>query len=157
MNPVVYVETTIPSYLAAEPSRDVVIAGRQRVTHEWWQSAFDRFQLFTSQAVIAEIQMGDPKAAAKRLQIMSRLPVLALTDEIGRLASMYQVELGLPGRLADTQHVAFAVHHEMDYLVTWNCAHIANGAIIRRLMKTNERLGLFTPLIVTPDELVEPA
>jgi len=96
---------------------------RQRVTHEWWPSACELFELFTSETVLAEV---------------------------------YQEELGLPGRLVDTSHIAFAVCYELDYLVTWNCSHIANGAVIRRLIQANQRLGRFTPLIVTPDELAEP-
>lgn len=85
--PTVYLETTIPSYLAARPSRDLIIAAHQQITHEWWRNAGDRFDLYISEAVLAEIRAGDPDAAARRLAIMDGLPLLALNEDVG-LSSM---------------------------------------------------------------------
>lgn len=154
--PTVYLETTVPSYLAALPSRDLVVAAHQQITHEWWQSARRRFDLFVSETVLAEIAGGDPEAAARRTLIVQGLPVLPLTDDILALIREYDRRLGLTSRgRTDLPHFAFAVAHEMDYLVTWNCQHIANGEVIRRLMEANSELGRWTPLIVTPEELLE--
>ena len=152
----VYLETTIPSYLAALPSRDLVVAAHQQISCEWWNTARDRFALFISAAVLDEIRSGDPDAVKKRLEIVDRLPVLELNEEVRSLVRSYAQHLGLRGRArADLPHFAFAVGYEMDCLVTWSCRHIANGVIIRRLLAINAQLGRPTPLIVTPEEILE--
>src|SRR5947208_2396372 len=116
--PNVYLETTIPSYLAAHPSRDLVIAAHQQITHEWWREARKRFNLFVSEAVLGEIRCGDPDAVARRLAIVDGLPVLELNDDVRALVHAYDENLGLLGRArADLPHFAFAVAYEMDYLV----------------------------------------
>ena len=151
-----YLKTTIPSYLAAYPSRDLIIAAHQQITSEWWQTANTRFNLFISEAVLAEIRYGDEDAASRRLKIIEGIPVLAINEDILFLIQSYGEKLGLKGRAkADIPHFAFAVSYKMDYLITWNCAHIANGEIIRRLMNVNSELNRHTPLIVTPDEILE--
>jgi hypothetical protein len=155
--PSVYLETTIPSCLAANPSRDLVIAAHQQITHEWWRDARDRFELYVSEAVLNEIRSGDPDAAGRRVKIVAGLPVLTVNDDVRTLAHQYDRRLGLVGRArADLPHFAFAVAYEMDYLLTWNCVHIANGEIIRRLMDANRELNRWTPLVVTPEEILQP-
>src|SRR5438477_146864 len=152
----VYLETTSPSYLAAYPSRDLIIAAHQQIAHEWWQNAPNRFDLYISEAVMDEIRGGSPSAVARRLATVENLPILELNDDVRSLVHEYEQRLALVGRArADLPHFAFAVAFEMDYLVTWNCAHIANGEIVRRLRKANEELNRFTPLIVTPEEILE--
>jgi hypothetical protein len=154
--PTVYLETTIPSYLAAQPSRDLIIAAHQQITHEWWHNARDRFELYVSEAVLGEIRAGDPEAAARRLEILRGLPVLAMNDDVRTLVHEYDRRLGLVGGArADLPHFAFAVAYEVDYLLTWNCSHIANGEIIRRLIHANAALNRWTPLVVTPEEILE--
>lgn len=154
--PTAYLETTIPSYLAADPSRDLIIAAHQQITHEWWQAARRRFDLYVSEAVLGEIRAGDPDAAARRLGLVDGIPVLQLNHQVRDLVHEYDQRLGLVGRAkADLPHFGFAVAYEMDYLVTWNCSHIANGEIIRRLMAANLELDRPTPLIVTPEEILE--
>ena len=153
--PSVYIETTIPSYLTAAPSRDLVVAGHQQIAHAWWRTAKDRFDLFTSEAVLREVRAGDPAYAARRLKVLAGIPVLPLSQEIRSLAEWYQAELRLPAKAgADALHIALAVYYEMDYLVTWNCAHIANGHVLRALMGLNHGLGRYTPLLLTPQELL---
>src|SRR5687768_8587817 len=154
--PSVYLETTIPSYLAAYPSRDLIMAAHQQITNDWWRNARDRFDLYISEAVLAEIRAGDADAAERRLVLIEGLPVLAWNDDIVDLVREYDQHLGLIGRArADLPHFAFAVAYEMDYLVTWNCRHIANGEVVRRLIEVNAELGRRTPLIVTPEEILE--
>jgi len=107
---------------------------------------------------MAEIRIGDLAARARRLQLIEGLPILKQTGDVQALVKHYDKSLGLSGKArADIPHFAFAVSYEMDYLVTWNCSHIANGGVIRRLMKINDRLGRPTPLIVTPEEILEPS
>lgn len=151
----VYLETTIASYLAAQPSRDLIIAAHQQITHDWWLSARERFDLYISDAVLNEIKGGDPDAAVRRLAVVEGLPVLELNEDVRNLVHEYASRLGLTGRgRADLPHIAFAVVYRMDYLVTWNCRHIANGEVIRRLLDANAELRRPTPLLVTPEEIL---
>ncbi len=150
-----YLETTIPSYLASRPSRDLVVAAHQQLTHDWWKTAGEHLDLFVSEAVLEEIRRGDPEVAARRLSIVEGLPVLKADEEVGELASVYDRRLGLHGAAADILHIAIAVAHKLDYLVTWNCAHIANGQVIHRLMVVNQELGRPTPVVTTPEFLLE--
>jgi len=154
--PSVYVETTIPSYLTAAPSRDLIVAAQQQITHDWWRTATQRFDLFVSELVLEEIRAGDPQFAARRVEAVRGLPVLGQNDDVRSLVRIYREQLGLPHRArTDVVHIAFAVAYELDYLLTWNCAHIANGYVVRRLMQINHGLGRFSPLLLTPGELLE--
>jgi hypothetical protein len=154
--PSVYVETTIPSYLTSAPSRDLIVAGQQQITHTWWQTAKERFELFISEAVLQEIRAGNPEAAAKRMQVVEGLTILDVTKEVDSLVEIYQKRFQIPQRARmDIVHIAVAVVYELDYVVTWNCKHIANWQIIHSLMEVNRSLGRFTPLIYTPVELLE--
>ncbi len=152
----VYLETTIPSYLAAKASRDLIVAAHQQITQDWWQTAHGRFELYVSEAVLDEVRAGDPDAIERRLRFIERLPILALNDDVRALTRHYGKTLGLVGKArADIPHLAYAVSYQMDYLVTWNCSHIANGEMIRRLLRANAELKRPTPLIVTPEEVLE--
>lgn len=151
----VYLETTVPSYLIARPSRDLVTAAHQQITHDWWDTAKERFDLYVSEAVLDEIRAGDPDRAARRMEIVAGLDVLGFSDDVEALVRAYHRRLGLVGSAtADLPHFAYAVAYSMDYLVTWNCKHIANGQIIRRLNVVNGELKRATPVIVTPEELL---
>jgi len=150
-----YLESTILSYLTARPSRDLIVAAHQQITHEWWERARGHFDLYVSEAVLLEIGAGDPEAAARRLAAVEGLPRLALTPDVGALALKYQSGLGLPrDARVDVVHIACAVAHRMQYLLTWNCTHIAHGVVIQRLQTLNAKLGVPTPIIVTPEELL---
>jgi len=150
----VYLETTIPGYLAAGPMHDVVAAAHQQITQEWWKEAGANFDLFVSEAVLEEIRAGDQAFAAQRLEMMKDLPILALTDEVRDLVQVYNRRLGLPAdAVAGGIHIAFAVAYELDYLVTWNCKHIANGRIIHRLAAIHRKVRRPNSVIVTPEQL----
>ena len=150
----VYLETTIPSYLAGRPNRDLVIAAHQQITHDWWSRAKKRFDLYVSEAVLEEIRAGDPTLAAKRLEIVAGLPVLELRPNVRDLVRLYSDRLNFPPQAqVDVLHIAFAVSYRLDYLVTWNCKHIANGYFIRRLLRINQEIRSPTPIILTPEEL----
>lgn len=128
----VYVETSVVSYLTAFPSRDIVVAAHQQITHAWWATK-DKFELYVSEAVLAEAGAGDPSAAARRLAIAAALPVLAISNEAADLAARL-VEAGILPRKAfvDALHVAAAAVHGMEFLLTWNCSHIANARVRAR-------------------------
>ena len=155
MKPKVYVETTILSYLTALPSRDVVIAAHQQLTAEWWQRR-DRFSLFVSDVVLMEAARGDSVAAARRLEAASGLDILSVTKEAEALASALLDASALPRTAAiDAVHVALAAAHGTDFLLTWNCAHIANAAVRPRIESVCVRHGMRPPVICTPEELAE--
>ena len=154
MGGTVYLETTIPSYLAGRPSRDLVIAAHQQITHDWWRHAKEYFDLYVSEAVLEEIRAGDPALASRRLEIVEGLPILELQQDVRDLVRIYSERLNFPPQAqADVLHIAFAVSYKLDYLVTWNCKHIANGHSIRRLLQINQEIQRLTPVILTPEEL----
>jgi predicted nucleic acid-binding protein len=151
----VYLETTVVSYLTAWPSRDVVRVAHQQVTRDWWQQR-DRFELFVSEAVLREAGAGDPAAAADRLAALKGLPILATTLVAADLAKRLLQDHALPGvAAADALHVAVAATNGMHYLLTWNCRHIANAVTRRKIEESCRRAGLVPPVICTPEELIE--
>lgn len=151
----VYVETTIVSYLAASPSRDLVVAAHQQITREWWERR-DRFELFVSQAVVEEAARGDVAAAARRAALLNGIPVLELGTEVHEFASRLLRTNIIPAKaLIDALHIAVAVINRVDYLVTWNCVHIANAAIRVKIERVCQSTGLHAPVICTPEELME--
>lgn len=156
MKPTVYIETTVVSYLTARPSRDLIIAAHQQITVEWWDQVLPRVDPFVSELVLAEIGKGDPQAASRRMERTKGIPLLEFFSEIYELGRQYFDVLGLPDKaLADAYHVAVATWHGVDYVVTWNCAHIAGGRVERIIGELNADLGLRTPILCTPEELME--
>ena len=150
-----YIETTVISYLAAQTSRDLIVAGHQESTHKWWRERRRDFDLFCSQLVVQEASAGDSRAAARRLRLLRGVPVLVATEAIGELARQLTRSGGIPREAPeDAVHVAFAVIHGMDYLVTWNCRHIANAEIRNNLSATCSMAGYQLPVICTPEELL---
>jgi predicted nucleic acid-binding protein len=153
MKPRVYVETTIPSYLTAWPSNNLLRAAHQQVTREWWdrRAAFD---LYVSPLVVVECQAGDPKAAAERLAALAGVPILDQPPEVAALAEALVREVPLPPKAgADAVHIATAAVHGMQYLLTWNCTHIANVTLRPRIEQVCRAAGCEPPLICTPQEL----
>ena len=154
MKPSVYVETTIPSYLTAWPSRDVVRAGHQQVTRDWW-ALRHQYELFVSSLVLSECADGDPDAAAGRLTALSGIAILAQTLASADLAGELMRGVPLPGKASsDALHIAVAAIHGVDYLVTGNCAHLANAVLRPRIEAVCRRFGCEPPVICTPQELL---
>lgn len=155
LSPAVYIETSVPSVLTARPSRDVLSLAHQQITVEWWERALPNCRAYASELVIAELRMGDPSAASKRLAAVAPFPVLPITGEATDLAAVYLDALPVPRSAeADMVHLAIAALNGMNYLLTWNCKHIANGFVIDALLELNARMGLKTPTICTPEELL---
>ena len=145
MKPRVYLETTIPSYLTAWPSRDLVRAAHQQITRDWWDRRRAEFELYISQVVLRECQAGDATAAAERLKILQDLPLLEQTEEATRLAQALVDRVPLPER---------AAVQGVDYLLTWNCTHIANATLRDPIESVCRENGYEPPAICTPDELL---
>lgn len=152
----VYLETTILSYLTARPSRDLLTAAHQETTKKWWESRRADFELFVSQFVIDEAAMGDPDAAKLRLEILADLPLLDVTEDVHALAGEFMKRVPLPPKAAaDSLHIATATVNGMDYLLTWNCTHIANAALRVKIETICRESGYEPPVICTPEELLE--
>ena len=155
MPPKVYLETTIPSFATAWPSRDIVIAGKQETTREWWKNQRKLFEVYVSPFVIEEAQRGDTEAAAKRIELINELPVLAVGDEVTRITEAILHNGLIPKKAStDASHIAVATRHGMDFLLTWNCKHIANARMLKQIQRTVESLDYELPVICTPDELM---
>ena len=157
MNPTVYIETSVLSYLAARPSRDVVIAGYQQVTREWWAVAPDRFDLVASELVAKEARAGDADAARARLELLESVTLLDVTEDAVELTRKL-IDLGAVPRKAadDAAHIAIAVTNGVAYLLTWNFRHIANAAMRSRIELVCRSAGYRPAIICTPNELIEP-
>lgn len=151
----VYIETSIVSYLTARPSRDLIVAGHQQLTHEWWQTQRSRFQLYASQLVIREAGAGDPQVAAARLRILDELPLLEIRPEAVALSRRLLERGPLPQKAAaDALHIAVSATNGVEYLLTWNCKHIANAEmrpLIERICRSH---GFEPPVLCTPEQLM---
>lgn len=154
MKPRVYIETTIVSYLTARPARTIIAAGRQQVTIDWWVQRRHLYEIVASDVVLREASAGDEQAAVRRLEALKNIPLLEMTDSVADLALGLVCEGIIPTRAADDAvHIALCVIHEINYLLTWNCAHIANAEIQDRLAEFFLMRGHGLPVICTPDEL----
>lgn len=150
----VYIETTIVSYLAAWRSRDLIRAAQQQMTHEWWADQRSFFELYTSEIVVIEASAGDPAAAAERLKTLQPLPFLRLTNAALILADALISGAALPiVAHRDAQHIAIAAMNGLDFLLTWNCRHLANAVLRNRIEMVCESAGYRAPIICTPEEL----
>jgi predicted nucleic acid-binding protein len=150
-----YIETSIVSYLRQKPSSQVVMAARQLLTHQWWTDERSKYQLVISQFVIDEASAGDPTLAAERLSALTGVPLLPLDSDIAEIADEIMARTILPPKArTDALHIAVVAHHRVQYLLTWNCRHIANGRILPRIHAVLTDMGIPIPTICTPEEMV---
>ena len=156
MKPSVYIETTIISYLTAKPSRDLVTAAHQQITTEWWTDVMPQVDCFVSPFVIDEASHGDATYAQKRLDLIVNFTVLEVNEQVEGLAQQYFAALQIPEKAKiDAFHLAVAAWHKMDYVLSWNCKHIASGRVQKTLQEINAQLGVHIPIVCTPEELME--
>jgi hypothetical protein len=156
VKPSVYIETTIISYLTAKPSRDLIIAAHQQITNDWWTDVRPQVDCYVSPFLIDEASRGDAIFAQKRLNEIVGFAVLEVNEEIEDLAQQYFAALQIPEKAKiDAFHLAVAAWHKMDYLLSWNCKHIASGRVQKMMQEINARLGVHTPIVCTPEELME--
>jgi hypothetical protein len=151
----VYIETTIPSYLAAHPSSLAAIAVDQTATHTWWQSERGRYRLFTSAFTMDECSRGDAGAAARRLAFLAGTPELSIPADLHLLEQdIIQLFQLPPKAYTDASHLALAIVHRMDYLLTWNCTHLANAILQKELVEYCGYHQLHVPIVCTPETLI---
>ncbi len=156
MKPRIYIETTIPSYLTARPSNDIRVMANQNTTIEWWENRKSEFEVFISEFVVAESSQGNPEAASRRMVVIENIPELDVTEKVRKLASALISEGPIPKEAEiDAYHIAVAAVNGMNYLLTWNCTHIANAVMRPNIEKICRNNGYEPPTICTPQELME--
>lgn len=154
--PTLYIETSIVSYLRQRPSTQVVTAARQVLTHQWWNYERTNYELVTSRYVIDEASDGDPKLAEERLESLDEIPLLSADPDVEIIANENMARAILPPKAVfDALHIAITAHHRIEYLLTWNCRHIANAKILPRIHAVLNDLSVPIPIICTPEEMVE--
>jgi predicted nucleic acid-binding protein len=152
----VYIETSIISYLTGRPSRDVVIAAHQELTRQWWEERASKFKLVISELVEQEAGRGDPSAAQTRVTALNEIDILVTNEEAISLAEQLVLSRLIPSDYAaDALHIAIAAVHGIDYLLTWNCKHLANATLRNSIEKFINKSGYICSVICTPEELME--
>jgi hypothetical protein len=155
MKPKLYLESTIPSYLVARPSRDVILAGQQKCTHDWWSKRAAHFEIFVSEVVVGEISDGETAMAARRMELIEPFALLESNDAVKVLTRALVHGGPLPEKAArDAAHIALSAVHGMHFLLTWNCTHIANAMMYAKMREICAAHGCECPVICTPDELL---
>ena len=151
----VYIETSVVSYYSSRSSRDLVVAARQQLTHEWWENYRHETETYISTLVIQEAEVGDAIAARQRLEAIADLPVLELNENVLNLAKSL-VEMGpIPEEFfEDALHIAVAAVNGIHFLLTWNCHHINNPHMRPDIIKVVQSFGYDCPVICTPDEFM---
>ena len=152
----VYIETTVISYLTARVSKNSIIAGRQALTWEWWERCSPSFDLVVSELVFQEAEFGDPEAAKKRISHISEIDSLMISDEAVSLAETLVINGPIPQEYGeDALHIALCAINGIDFLLTWNCKHLANAMLRHKIETVVEAQGYQCPVICTPAELME--
>ncbi|ACK67852.1 conserved hypothetical protein [Rippkaea orientalis PCC 8801] len=155
MSETVYIETSVIGYLTARSTKNLIIAGNIETTRDWWQNRRNDFVLYISQVVLDEVAKGDAEIALKRLEILNGFLLVELNQAVLNLAAQFLIRSNLPPKASDDAvHIAAATVHGIDYLLTWNCKHIVNARIQRKLAEISLDLGYELPIICTPYELL---
>lgn len=154
MDETVYIETTIFSFYHDARSSPSVVAMRNW-TREWWESHTHRYELLTSTAVLAELEKGEMPHRTESLAMAKELPAIPIEDAMIEIVEVYIKHRVMPAQpLGDALHLALASSHKVDYLLTWNCKHLANANKFAHIRRVNTLLGLPTPALVTPLQLI---
>jgi len=151
----VYIESTIPSYLTARNSPSVELSNAQAITKEWWKTRRINYRVYTSTFTLREISRGDSEAASFRQKSLEGIKQLTITPDIEFHGQQIGAALQIPQKsLLDAYHVATCIVHEIDFLLTWNCTHLANPVLQKQLIDYCRFQDLHVPVICTPEELL---
>ena len=155
MNKSVCIESSVISYLAAWPSRDLVIGAHQAVTAEWWNERRLRYDVYVSPLLVAEISSGDASAAEERLRVIADILSVTIAAEAESLASALLASNAVPAsRARDALHVAIAATQKIDYLVTWNFRHINNASTRTMVVDVVSDFDLVCAVLCSPEEFM---
>ena len=150
----VYLETTIFSFYYDERTQPDIVA-RRNWSRAFWEVCKANYAMFTSVGTLTELSRGNKPHKDAALKLAQSLPAYPSTDEIKSIVAVYIKEMVMPrDPFGDALHLAFATFHKCDFLVTWNCEHLANANKLGHIRLVNSRLGLHTPELVTPLELL---
>lgn len=156
MKPTAYIETSVISYLTARQSNNIHSISRQNITADWWDTQRSKFNLVISDFVLAEARLGHPEAAARRMLALQQITLLDTSTDVMALDLALIERHALPSKAEiDAYHVAIAAVNGIQYLLTWNCTHIANAYTRPKIEATCKALGYEPPVICTPEELME--
>lgn len=154
MKPTVYVETSIPSFYHEVRTEPDMVARRQW-TRQWWDHASNDYLLVSSVSVLDELSRGEYPGKDKAIQLVNDLSLLSIEPAIAEIVQAYIQHKVMPvDPVGDALHLALASHHKCDFLLTWNCRHLANANKFGHIRRVNIMLGLYVPLLVTPLELL---
>ncbi len=154
MKPVVYIESSVISYLTSRPSRDVIVAARQAITLDWWENHRHRFELCISILVEDEIGKGDATAAQLRLASVADISKFSISDEASTIAELLLARAAVPrGSEEDALHIGIAAAQGADFLLTWNFKHINNAETKNMISRLVESCGYACPQLCSPEEL----
>jgi hypothetical protein len=149
----VYIETTIPSYYYETRTDAKAVAWRE-ITRDWWDSEHLKFDCYTSDFTIIELNKGNHPNKIQKSSMIEELPRLDYVEEIDEIIEIYIKNLVMPSDAhGDAAHLAMASYHGMNYLLTWNCKNLANANKYGHIQRINLKLGLTSPLIITPEQL----
>lgn len=155
MSETIYIETSIFGHLTARPTDNLIVAANIKITQDWWNEHRSSFTLYASEIVENEAAKGDPTIATQRLNLLQSLMLLELTEEAFELSQAFLSQSNLPSKASnDSLHIALATVYSLDYLLTWNCRHMANAQIQRKLAQISSDLGYVLPIICTPYEFI---
>jgi predicted nucleic acid-binding protein len=154
MTKIIFIETTIPSFYH-EVRKEPEMIARRNWTREWWDSQREHYQLVTSIAVIEELERGDYPNKEQILSLVADIPLLSINTEIHDIVETYIRRKLMPADImGDALHLATASFHGCDFLLTWNCKHLANANKFSHIRRLNTLLGLYVPALITPVELL---
>ena len=146
----VYIETTIPSFYYTE-RQDVESQARMHWTRRWWKEFSSEFFLISSAAVIAELSRGVSDQVQPRLELLQSVRLVPINEEVETIARIYIDKQVMPrDPQGDALHLAVAAFHKADFLLTWNCVHLANPNKFQQIRLLNFDLGLTSPTLTTP-------
>jgi predicted nucleic acid-binding protein len=157
MKPIIYLDASIPSFYYEERPGTIIQAWRE-ITVAFWAHAAERYACYVSDETLRELQQADypEEKREKCLALVRDLPRVELTPEVTDLATYYVAERAMPSYdLGDAFHLAYATWYRVQYLVTWNCKHLANANKFEHIALLNNRRRLVSPLLVTPQQLLE--
>ena len=150
----VYIETTIFSFYYDRRTTPAVVAMRDW-TQQWWNNHRHKYEVITSTAVLAELELGNLPHRSASLDMAMDLPAIPVEDDIREIVEVYIQHHVMPkDPLGDALHLALASFHKLDYLLTWNCQHLANANKFSHIRRVNTLLNLHIPMLVTPLELM---
>ena len=151
----IYIESTIPSYLVARPSRDLLKLSRQIASRQWWDEVLPSYDPYVSRYVLQEISDGDPQAATRRQKAIEGFTFLETSEQIEKLALVILKKIRIPEKSKiDAYHLAIAITHGMDYVISWNFNHIVGPPVRKTFAEIGRELNLVMPILCTPSDFL---